>query len=77
MTFSGGMNDIDIWDRTYVNFSCLPVKIDNYRESGKLINVEHPSGHKLHLTSGTANMAMWCDCNARTVVEHDHADSHV
>ena len=33
--------------------------------------VTPPSGHKLHLTSGTADMAMWSDCNSHTVVAHD------
>ena len=32
-----------------------------------------PSGHKLHLTSGTADMAMWSDCNSHTVVAHDQS----
>ena len=32
-----------------------------------------PSGHKLHLTSGTADMVMWSDCNSHTVVAHDQS----
>ena len=35
--------------------------------------VAPPSGHKLHLTSGTADMAMWSDCNSHTVVAHDQS----
>ena len=33
-------------------------------------NVAPPSGHKLHLTSGTVDMAMWSDRNSHTVVAH-------
>ena len=36
-------------------------------------DVAPPSGHKLHLTSGTADMAMWSDCNSHTVVAHDQS----
>ena len=31
------------------------------------------SGHKLHLTSGIADMAMWSDCNSHTMVAHDQS----
>ena len=36
-------------------------------------NVAPPSGHKLHLTSGTADMAMWSDRISHTVVAHDQS----
>ena len=36
-------------------------------------DVAPPSGHKLHLKSGTADMAMWSDCNSHTVVAHDQS----
>ena len=36
-------------------------------------DVAPPSGHKLHLTSGTADRAMWSDCNSHTVVAHDQS----
>ena len=36
-------------------------------------DVAPPSGHKLHLTSGTADMAMWSDRNSHTVVAHDQS----
>ena len=32
-----------------------------------------PSGHGINLTSGTADMAMWSDCNSHTVVAHDQS----
>ena len=50
--------------------------VPHNRESGQLI-WHCPSGHKLYLTSGTADMAMWSDCNTHTVVAHDHAGSHM
>ena len=36
-------------------------------------DVVPPSGHTLHLTSGTADMAMWSDCNSHTVVAHNQS----
>ena len=36
-------------------------------------DVAPPSGYKLHLTLGTADMAMWSDCNPHTVVAHDQS----
>ena len=36
-------------------------------------NVAPPSGYKLHLTSGTADMAMWSNRNSHTVVAHDQS----
>ena len=36
-------------------------------------DVAPPSGHKLHLTSGTADMSVWSDCNSHTVVARDQS----
>ena len=47
--------------------------VPHSRESGISCGATLVDWHKLHLTSGTADMAMWSDRNSHTVVAHDQS----